>query len=63
MTSLNGLLRDWEYFNRGIYAGINLTKFNKFWEDYVQEEGRIANREEKLNDGEYEALEAHANKG
>ena len=40
-----------------------MTKFNKLWEESTQEEGRIANREEKLNDDEDQALVAHAKKG
>ena len=52
MTTLNGLPRDWEYFIRGICARRKLTKFSKLWEECVQEEGRIANREEKLKDYE-----------
>ena len=62
MATLNGIPRDWEYFIRGICARRKLTKFNRLCEECVQEEGIIANREEKLNNDEDQALEAHANK-
>ena len=56
MTTLNGLPRVWDSFIRGICARRRLTKFNKLWEECVQEEERIANREEKLNHNEDQAL-------
>ena len=62
MTTLNGLSRDWEAFIRGICSRRKLTKFRKLWEECVQEEERIAAREENLNDNEDQALTAH-NKG
>ena len=61
MTTLNGLPREWDSFIRGICARIKLNKYNKLWEECVQEEGRITNREEKLNDNEDQDLAAHAN--
>ena len=63
MTTLNGLSREWDSFIRGICARINLTKFNKLWEECVQEERRITNIEESINDNEYQALAAHAKNG
>ena len=45
MTTLNSLLREWDSFIKQICSRRNLTKFNKIWEDCVQEEGRIENRE------------------
>ena len=63
MTTLNGLPRDWESFIRGICARRKLTKFSRLSEECMQEEGRIANREEKINEDEYQSLESHANKG
>ena len=59
MTTLNGLPRDWEAFIRGICSRRKLTKFRKLWEECVQEEDRIADKEEKLNDNEYQTLNAH----
>ena len=61
ITTLNGLPKEWDSFIRGICARRKLTKFNKLWEECVQE--RIANREEKLNDNENQALAAHAKNG
>ena len=52
MTTLNGLPRDWEAFIRGICSRRKLTKFQKLSEECVQEEERIAAREENLNDNE-----------
>ena len=63
MTTLNGLPRDWESFVKGIYAQRNLTKFSKLQEECPHEEGRIANREEKLNEDKDKALETHGKKG
>ena len=39
-----------------------MPKFNRLWEECVQEEERIANKEEKLNDKEDQALATHAKK-
>ena len=63
MTTLNNLPREWDSFIRGICARRKLTKFNKLWEECVQEEGRITNRQEKLNDNEDQALTVHAKNG
>jgi len=62
MTTLNGIPRDWESFNRGICSRRRPTKFRQLWEECVQEEEIIESTKEKLNDNEYQALEAH-NKG
>ena len=35
MTTLNGLLRDWEAFIRGICSRRKLTKFRNIWEECV----------------------------
>ena len=63
MATLNGFLREWDSFIRGICARRKLTKFNKIWEECVQEEGMITNREEKIYDIEDQALVPHANNG
>ena len=63
MTTLNGLPRSWESFIQGICSRRKLTKFSRLWEDYTQEEARLAAREEKLGDEENQALAAHARKG
>ena len=59
MTTLNGLPRESDSFIKGICARRKLTKFSKLWEECVQEEGRIENREEKLNEDEDQALVSH----
>ena len=63
MTTLNDLLGDWDSFIRGIYARRKLTKLSKLWEKRVQEEGRITNREEKLNDHEDQSPTTHTKIG
>ena len=63
MTTLNGSPREWDPFIRGTCARRKLTKFNKLWEECVQEEGRIVNRQEKLNDNEDQALATHTKNG
>ena len=63
MTTLNGLLRYWDSFIRGICARRKITKFSKLWQECVQEKGRLANREEKLNEDEDEDLAVHTKNG
>jgi len=63
MTTLNGLPKSCDPFISGICSRSELTKFNKLWEDYAQEEVRLATREEKLSDDEDQALAAHFRKG
>ena len=63
MTTLSGLPGEWDSFSKGICARIKLTKFNKLWEECVQEEGMIINIEEKLNDNEVQDLDTHTKKG
>ena len=60
MTTLNGLPRDWESLIRGIHSRRKLTKFQKLWEECVQEEERIAAKEEKLNDNGDQSLTTHS---
>ena len=60
MTTLNDLPRDWVSFIQGIWARRKLDKFWKIWEECVQEEERILDREVKLNENEYQALKSHA---
>ena len=63
MTTLNGLSREWDSFIRGICDTRKLTNFNKLWEECVQEEGRLVNREENLNADEYQDLVVHTKNG
>jgi hypothetical protein len=63
MTTMNGLLKSWDSFIRGIYSRSKLTKFSRLWEDCVQEEARLGARQEKLSDNENQALTTHFRKG
>ena len=63
MTTLNGLPREWDSFIIGICDRIKLSKLNKLWEECLREEGRIENREEKMNDNEDQALSSHTKNG
>ena len=45
MTTLNGLPKEWVSFIRGICSRRKITKFNNLWEECVQEEGMLENRE------------------
>ena len=63
MSTLNGLPREWDSFIRGICARRKLTKFNNLWEECVQEEGRLLNREEKLNEEQDQVLVVHSKNG
>jgi len=55
--------RSWEAFVQGVCSKRKLPKFSKLWEDCIQEEARIAARDEKLGSSEDQALTAHAKKG
>ena len=48
MTTLNGLPRSWDSFIQGICARKKLVKFSRLWEEYSQEEARIATWEENM---------------
>ena len=63
MSTLNCLPREWDSFIKGICVRRKLTKFSKLWEECVQEEGRLENREEKLNEDEDQALVVHTKNG
>ena len=54
---------EWDSFISLICARRKLTKFNKLWEECVQQEGRLVNREEKLNEDEDEPLDVHTRNG
>ena len=45
MTTLNGLPRTWDSFIQGICARKKFVKFNRLWEEFSQEEARIAAQE------------------
>jgi len=63
MTTLNCFLRHWDSFIQGICTIRKLTRFSKLWEECVQEEAGMINRDEKLQDKEDQALVARMKKG
>jgi hypothetical protein len=63
MTYLNGLTRTWDAFIQIVYAIKEKLQFDSLWEECVQEEERIANREAILLRDEYQALDAHSKGG
>jgi hypothetical protein len=48
MTALNGLTRPWDAFIQTIYARKEKLKFDSLWEECIQEETRVTNREALL---------------
>ena len=48
MTALNGLTRPWESFIQMMCDRKESTKFDMVWEDSIQEETRVTNREALL---------------
>ena len=60
MTTLNGLTRPWDAFIQTICARKKKLQFDSLWEECVQEEARVANREVVLLRDEDQALVAHA---
>jgi hypothetical protein len=63
MTALNGLTRPWDAFIQTICARKEKLQFDSLWEECVQEEARVANREAVLLRDEDQALVAHAKGG
>ena len=58
MTALNGLTRPWDSFIQTMCARKESMKFDIVWEDCIQEEARIANREALLKEDD-QALATH----
>jgi hypothetical protein len=63
MTALNGITRPWDAFIQTICARKEKLQFDSLWEECVQEEARVANREAVLLRDEDQALDAHAKGG
>jgi hypothetical protein len=63
MTSRNGLTRPWDAFIQTIFAIKEKLHFDNLWEECVQEEARVANREALLSRDEYQALDTHTKGG
>ena len=60
MTTLNGLTRPWDAFIQTIRVRKEKLQFDILWEECVQEEARVANREVVLLRDEDQFLAAHA---
>ena len=50
MTTLNGLIRPWDSFIHTMFARKESMKFVIVWEDWIQEEAGVANREALLKE-------------
>ena len=59
MTALNGLTRPWDAFIETICARKEKLKFDNLWEECIQEETRVANREALLAKDDDQALATH----
>jgi hypothetical protein len=59
MIVLNGLRRPWDAFIQTICAIKEKQHFDSLWEECVQEEERVANREVVLSRDEGQSLAAH----
>jgi hypothetical protein len=64
MTTLNnGLSRPWDAFIQTIFSRKDKLKFDGLWEECIQEESRVANREALLSRDEDQALATHTKGG
>ena len=59
MTSLNDLKTPWDAFIQTICARTEKLLFDGLWEECIQEETRVANREALLERDEDQALDTH----
>jgi hypothetical protein len=63
MMALNGLTRPWDAFIQMICARMEKLKFDSLWEERIQEETRVANREVLLERDDDQALATHTKGG
>jgi hypothetical protein len=63
MTTLNGLTRPWDAFIQMICARMEKLKFDSLWEECIQEETSVANREALLARDDDQALATHTKRG
>ena len=63
MTALNGLTRPWDAFIQTICARAMKMQFYSLWEEWIQEETRVANREALLARDDDQALATHTKGG
>ena len=61
MTDLNGITRPWDSFIQTMCARKESMKFDIVWEDYTQEEARVANIEDLLKEDD-QVLATHTRK-
>jgi hypothetical protein len=59
MKTLNSLIIPWDAFIQTIWARKKKLHFDSLWEECIQEETIIANKESILSRDEYQALTAH----
>jgi hypothetical protein len=63
MMTLNGLTIPWDSFIQTICARKEKLKFDNLWEECIQEETRVANREALLARDDDQALATHTKGG
>jgi hypothetical protein len=63
MTTLNGLTRPWDTFIQTICARKEKLRFDSLWEECVQEEARVSNREAVQLKDEDQALAVDTKRG
>jgi hypothetical protein len=63
MMALNGLTRPWDAFIQKICARKEKLKFDSLWEECIQEETRVVNREALLARDDDQALATHTKGG
>jgi hypothetical protein len=63
MMALNGLTRPWDAFIQMICARMEKLKFDSLWEECIQEETRVVNREALLARDDDQALATHTKGG
>ena len=61
MTTLNSLTRPWDSFIQTIYARKESLKYDVLWEECVQDESRVDNREALLKEDDH-AITTHIEK-
>ena len=62
MTAMNGLTRAWDAFIQTVCGRKEKSKFEEVWEECIQEEARVANRDELLKENDH-AQATHARRG
>jgi hypothetical protein len=63
MMALNCLTRPWDAFIQTICARKEKLKFDSLWEECIQEESRVSNREALLSRDEDQSLATHTKGG